>query len=72
MLWASGSNVDGIPTNTNPADVINMSLEVWPSPVMQDAINQANEAGTIVVVAAGNSSDDARITLLLDLRVSLL
>ncbi len=26
VVWASGGSVDGVPDNTNPAEVINMSL----------------------------------------------
>lgn len=61
ILWASGIHVDSIPDNNSPADVINMSLGgSGYSAIMQDAIIQADGAGTIVVVAAGNSTDDAR------------
>ena len=63
MLWAAGLPVDGLPTNPNPAEVINMSLgssgpESCPQ-LYQDAIDKINAAGSIVVVAAGNSNADA-------------
>ncbi|MBB5863703.1 S8 family serine peptidase [Xanthomonas sp. 3058] len=63
MLWAAGLPVDGVPTNPNPAEVINMSLgsggpQSCPT-LYQDAIDRINAAGAIIVVAAGNSSADA-------------
>lgn len=60
IVWSSGGSVSGVPTNSNPADVINMSLG-GPgscSRVYQNAINTAVSRGTTVVVAAGNSNDD--------------
>jgi len=63
IRWAAGLEVDGVPTNANPADVINMSLGGW-GPDCEgpdgDAIRDALAVGTITVVAAGNESDDAR------------
>ncbi|KAB7770581.1 S8 family peptidase [Xanthomonas maliensis] len=63
MLWAAGLPVDGVPTNPNPAEVINMSLgsggpDSCPQ-LYQDAIDQINAKGSIIVVAAGNSNADA-------------
>ncbi|CEE36780.1 S8 family serine peptidase [Xanthomonas citri pv. citri] len=61
IVWASGGSVDGVPANSNPAEVINMSLgggEPCDS-ATQLAINSAVSRGTTVVVAAGNSSEDA-------------
>lgn len=63
MLWAAGLPVDGLPTNPNPAEVINMSLgssgpDSCPQ-LYQDAIDKVNAKGTIIVVAAGNSNADA-------------
>ncbi|MBB4128632.1 serine protease [Xanthomonas translucens] len=63
MLWAAGLPVDGLPTNPNPAEVINMSLgssgpDTCPA-LYQDAIDKINAAGSIIVVAAGNSNADA-------------
>ena len=56
IVWASGGTVGGIPTNPNPAEVINMSLggEGSCSSTYQNAINGAVSRGTTVVVAAGN------------------
>ena len=61
IIWASGGNVDGVPANPNPAQVINMSLGGGGScnPVTQAAINSAVSRGTLVVVAAGNSNANA-------------
>lgn len=61
IVWASGGSVAGVPDNTTPAQVINMSLGGGGAcdSVYQDAINIAVANGTTVVVAAGNSNDDA-------------
>ncbi|HEY0333689.1 MAG TPA: S8 family peptidase [Stenotrophomonas sp.] len=61
IVWASGGHVDGVPDNTNPAEVINMSLGGGGScdDETQVAINDAVSRGTTVVVAAGNEGDDA-------------
>lgn len=63
MLWAAGAPVEGLPLNPNPAEVLNMSLgsggpQACPA-LYQDAINQVNNLGAIIVVAAGNSNADA-------------
>ncbi|OAX54182.1 S8 family serine peptidase [Xanthomonas graminis] len=63
MLWAAGLPVDGLPTNPNPAEVINMSIgsngpQSCPQ-LYQDAIDKINAAGSIIVVAAGNANADA-------------
>ncbi|MCB1261151.1 MAG: S8 family serine peptidase [Acidimicrobiales bacterium] len=62
IRWAAGLPVAGAPTNANPADVINMSLSgssaTCPT-TYQNAINDARNAGTVVVVAAGNNNADA-------------
>lgn len=63
MLWAAGLPVAGLPANPNPAEVINMSLgSVGPDScpqLYQDAIDQINAKGAIIVVAAGNANGDA-------------
>jgi serine protease len=58
--WASGGTVDGVPANTTPADVINLSLggAGMCSPAWQTAIDAAVARGAIVVAAAGNSNQD--------------
>jgi serine protease len=60
IYWAIGVAVPGAPLNPNPARVINLSLggaSVCPQS-LQDAINMALAQGTVVVAAAGNSSQD--------------
>lgn len=65
IRWAAGLSVPGVPNNTTPARVINMSLGGRPGnpcsgdPATQAAINDAVNAGTVVVVAAGNDAVDA-------------
>ena len=63
MLWAAGIDVPGLPANPNPAEVLNMSLgsggQTTCPALYQDAINQVNAAGSIIVVAAGNSNGNA-------------
>ncbi len=58
IIWASGGSVSGVPSNANPADVINLSLGGGGScgSTTQSAINTARGNGAVVVVAAGNSN----------------
>lgn len=60
--WAAGLSVPGVPANSNPAKVLNLSLG-GPSPscpaALQNAINEIRAAGAVVVVAAGNANVDA-------------
>ncbi len=60
VTWASGGHVDGIPDNTNPVQVISMSLggggACSASDVTGQAISGAISRGVSVVVAAGNSN----------------
>jgi serine protease len=56
MMWAAGVPVSGVPANTNPAKIINMSLgstEACPQSYA-DAITQLTAIGVLVVVSAGN------------------
>jgi serine protease len=56
--WAAGLPVSGVTTNPNPAKVLNISLG-GPgscSATEQNAIDAIVAAGTVVVVAAGNSN----------------
>jgi len=58
ITWASGGPVGSLPLNPTPARVINLSLGgegVCPQQY-QTAINAAISRGTVLVVAAGNSS----------------
>ncbi len=63
IRWAAGLSVTGVPANTHPADVINMSLGSGSpaacSSTYQNAINAAVNAGTTIVVAAGNDNSSA-------------
>ena len=63
IRWAAGLAVPAISDNPTPARVINMSLGGFGacanSPATQRAIDDAVAAGTTVVVAAGNSAQDA-------------
>ncbi|GJM09516.1 MAG: hypothetical protein DHS20C11_17920 [Lysobacteraceae bacterium] len=61
IIWASGGSVSGVPSNSNPADAINMSLGGGGScdSTYQSAINTAVNNGTAVVVAAGNENQNA-------------
>ncbi|RKU05058.1 peptidase S8 [Burkholderia sp. Nafp2/4-1b] len=56
MRWAAGIPVIGVPTNPNPAKVINLSLGGVGacSATFQQAIDDVNAKGVTVVVAAGN------------------
>jgi serine protease len=61
IVWAAGGHVDGVPDNTHPAQVINLSLGGSGKCKHFDpearAVAKANARGAVVVVAAGN--DDA-------------
>lgn len=61
IMWASGESVNGVPNNPTPAHIINMSLGGFGSCSFfeQLAIDTAVSNGTTVVVASGNSSDNA-------------
>ncbi len=61
IVWASGGAVSGVPTNTNVARVISMSLGGQGScdTTTQNAINSARSRGSVVVVAAGNEQQNA-------------
>jgi Subtilase family len=57
MRWAAGLAVPGIPPNTNPARVINLSLggDGACQAAYRDVVSEVNAAGAVVVAAAGNS-----------------
>ena len=61
IVWASGGAADVAPENETPADVINMSLGGFGdcSVELQGAIDTAVGNGSTVVVAAGNSDENA-------------
>ena len=56
MRWAAGLAVAGVPTNPNPAKVINLSLGSTGACAAsyQDIVNQLTAAGVVVVASAGN------------------
>lgn len=62
LRWAAGLPVPGVPDNPTPARVLNLSLggggSACPT-TMQNAINAANQAGAMIVVAAGNANTAA-------------
>lgn len=66
MKWAAGIAIPGVPANANKAKVLNMSLggsgscgTTGTGSFYRDAITQVNAAGSIIVVAAGNSEGQA-------------
>ncbi|UGB37900.1 S8 family peptidase [Frateuria soli] len=64
IVWAAGGHVAGVPDNTHPAQVINLSLGGYGQCTADDPMGQAiafaNKRGAVVVVAAGNDSDNAK------------
>ncbi len=60
MQWAAGLAVTGVPANTNPAKVMNLSLGGPGAcgPTYQNAIDAITAVGAAVVVAAGNDNVD--------------
>jgi serine protease len=59
MRWSAGLPVGGgIPNNTNPAKVLNLSLGAKGacSTAQQQAVNEIVAAGSIIVAAAGNDN----------------
>ncbi len=61
MRWAAGLEVPGVPSNANPAKVLNMSLgsEGTCSGSYRSALADVTTLGAVVVAAAGNSSGHA-------------
>ncbi len=57
LRWAAGLSVSGLPPNPNPARVINLSFggDSACTPAYQSTIDAVTNAGTLIVVAAGNS-----------------
>lgn len=56
ILWSAGLPVNGVPVNATPAKVINLSFSGLGTcnAAIQDAIDRAVAAGSVVVAAAGN------------------
>ena len=62
LRWASGISIPNLPVNPNPARVANLSLggaNGGCSTSFQNAVNEVNSRGMVVVAAAGNSNSDA-------------
>lgn len=62
LRWASGISIPGVPLNTTPARVANLSLggaNGGCSTTFQNAVNDVISRGMVVVVSAGNSNADA-------------
>ena len=61
MRWAAGLSVAGVPVNSTPARVINLSLggSGACSAAYQTAISEINAVGAVVVASAGNSAGHA-------------
>lgn len=61
MLWSAGLDVPNVPVNANPAKILNLSLGGGGScgATFQNAIDAVVASGSVVVVAAGNSNQNA-------------
>lgn len=65
MMWSVGLDVAGVPSNRNPAKVLNLSLGGYRSNGLCDtayrnAITAARDRGAVVVVAAGNDGENSQ------------
>ncbi|NVK31958.1 MAG: S8 family serine peptidase [Gammaproteobacteria bacterium] len=62
ILWSAGLEIENIPTNTTPADIINISLGRSGncSASLQAAIDSVTLLGSMVVAAAGNASETTK------------
>lgn len=60
IRWAAGGAVSGVPQNTTPAKVINVSIsgDGACSSVLYSAISAARSMGAVVVIGAGNKNID--------------
>ena len=61
IRWSAGGTVAGVPANTTPARVINLSLtgQSSCSSYLGSAVTSARNNGAVVVAAAGNSNANA-------------
>jgi serine protease len=62
LLWSAF----GLPNNSHPADIINLSLGGYGIPCyerLQTSITQARVAGAVIVVAAGNEGADVALAI---------
>jgi serine protease len=58
MYWAAGIAVDGVPANTHPAKILNLSLGGTGtcSAAYKEAISAVTATGATIMVAAGNAN----------------
>ena len=58
IYWSAGLSVDGVATNPNPADIINMSLGAGAQTIqaLNDATQEVYEAGVLLFAATGNAA----------------
>ncbi|RAS33235.1 S8 family serine peptidase [Paraburkholderia bryophila] len=61
IVWAAGGTVSGVPANTHPAKIINLSLGGLGGceSTLQNALDFAVSRGATVVAAAGNNATSA-------------
>lgn len=61
ITWASGGEVGGVPANSHPSKIINMSFatQVICPVALQQAIDDARARGSVLIAAAGNANDNA-------------
>lgn len=68
VRWAAGLPVTGVPTNTHPAHIINLSLggnipcTQEQAGLLVGALADARAAGAVIVAAAGNDQQDIKET----------
>ena len=65
VMWAAGADIPGVPSISEPVDVINLSLAATSvgcpdNGLMQDAINYAREQNVVVIAGAGNDYVDVK------------
>ena len=61
MRWAAGLQVEGVPINRRPADIINLSLgsETSCSPALQAAVDEITARDVAIIAEVGNESIEA-------------
>ena len=62
LRWAAGLPLHGIPTNPNPAQVVNLSLGgAFKSEIFLETLDEVRAQGIVIVAAAGNETTDYRV-----------